>query len=407
MSFIFWANTANYPAGGNSWSATPTKVNPNYTYVTPGVPVSAQEINFLLNGIALEAAQSTAVGPANWGAIVSSTTVLGGGYSFGAAAYDGPNDLWSIAGSNGTNTVVSYTINNGISWNAFVTIGAFFNVASMATDGVHTFLTYVKAGGINGGGGENTSITNATGANSNALLVYTPTPEFATLFWYASASLFVTVMSANNSTTTAHGYAMSSPTALALTDRTSALPAVWQASTNHIGALFNAIGPTDMLVSAAGVTPSTDTSRIMHVTFPGSVLTFTDLSLPAGISTGAITGLAYNQAQGQWGVLSTNLAGNSLFYTTSDLVTWTLQNTFTGTTNGLASQGPYWITSQSFVYNGATFFRTLISIDGINRSRNSGNTFTSQTIALIGSNPDNDSTLAFSTAGVQLSTRTG
>lgn len=50
-----WASTANYPAGADPWSATPTKVAPGSAYVAagfgPGQPLPAQVMNWFLNSV--------------------------------------------------------------------------------------------------------------------------------------------------------------------------------------------------------------------------------------------------------------------------------------------------------------------------------------------------------------------
>src|SRR5260370_5233890 len=44
-----WANATSYPAGGNPWSGLGTNVAPAYAFFTPGVPIAAQEENYLAN----------------------------------------------------------------------------------------------------------------------------------------------------------------------------------------------------------------------------------------------------------------------------------------------------------------------------------------------------------------------
>ncbi len=49
---IVWDDgTPDYPAGADPWAATRTANIPAYTYFTPGIPVPAQEVNYLLNSM--------------------------------------------------------------------------------------------------------------------------------------------------------------------------------------------------------------------------------------------------------------------------------------------------------------------------------------------------------------------
>src|ERR1700687_4787987 len=118
MSFIFWAPETNYPISGNPWSNTATKVQPGYDFFTPGVPVSAQELNWVFNGFSQTVATAVSSAPANWGDVTSSAIAIGtAGYNvIGCAAWDEFNELWLIASSNGTSTRVAYTVDGGDNW---------------------------------------------------------------------------------------------------------------------------------------------------------------------------------------------------------------------------------------------------------------------------------------------------
>jgi len=65
---VLWSQTANYPVSGNPWSATPTKVSPGYAFFTPGVPIAAQEMNWLLNQKDLASVAGVSVPGVSWAA---------------------------------------------------------------------------------------------------------------------------------------------------------------------------------------------------------------------------------------------------------------------------------------------------------------------------------------------------
>ncbi len=83
---VQWATTTNYPAGGNPWNGTATKDVPGYSYFTPGVAPSGQELNSLFNTITGDytSATSTLVTAVN--ALAQFSPSLGQNYPYSGIA---------------------------------------------------------------------------------------------------------------------------------------------------------------------------------------------------------------------------------------------------------------------------------------------------------------------------------
>lgn len=121
----------------------------------------------------------------------------------------------------------------------------------------------------------------------------------------------------------------------------SSLPAAFASGTNHVGAMIAvnttkgrraAVAGDIELVAICGVTPGTDTPRLMSVTSNGAVLaaTISDITaqLPVPGVGYVIAGLDYDEVNLLWGIaLATSVAGTYV-YSSPDLVTWTQVHQF-------------------------------------------------------------------------------
>jgi hypothetical protein len=146
----FWAPTANYPAGANPWSGQPTKVNPNYTYVTPGIAVAAQEFNYELNFLSqLTAAGVSVPGATFTSKIPSSKAWSGAAWSqksyewlicqSGTSGFTGTDtcNVFKSQGDEGGADFSSVDSGGGISLAGFIDSATF--------DGTHYFCSAIKS----------------------------------------------------------------------------------------------------------------------------------------------------------------------------------------------------------------------------------------------------------------------
>lgn len=168
---------------------------------------------------------------------------------------------------------------------------------------------------------------------------------FATVFYFAAATEYVEVnMTQSGGSYTGGAYTATSSTAGgAPTDVHTSLPAGWQSGTATVTGLVSAVGnavQNDAAVALQTSTASAD--KLLHVTFPSSTLTFTDVT-PAFL-TGSlhVTGLAYDGFNGLWGLLLSNGA----LYTTPDPLSsgssWTQVATLTAGDGPLAVVSGVW-----------------------------------------------------------------
>ncbi len=146
-----WSSTPNYPAGGDSWSGTPTKVAPSATYLTPKNPtgLSAQNLNWIFNQLGSIAGQvATGIwmtAAANWNAPSPNVGVQGlPGAIPTCATWDAYFQRWVLAGqiaSPGQGQIfITYSPDGGKSWATFpgivpAALGFFFSVASSPATG--------------------------------------------------------------------------------------------------------------------------------------------------------------------------------------------------------------------------------------------------------------------------------
>jgi len=154
------------------------------------------------------------------------------------------------------------------------------------------------------------------------------------------------------------------------------LPSVWQTGPQFNIAFFTfARGPNqNALVAWGGTTPGVDTSYILQMSaasFP-TAPTFTNLTLPSGISTNVVTGVAYNSTTELWGAMVYD-GTHSALWTTADLSTWTKHTDITDKCGGLQTLGPYWVTTaKRGGAPAATFYAPIYSFDGDMWSRGAG-----------------------------------
>lgn len=150
-----WASTANYPSGSNPWNGQPTKVAPGYTFVTPGVPVAAQEFNFELNGAYLAAAAGVSVPGASWGPSVNPTGPIGVTTEvLSAAVWSDLSHSWYVAGSDsrtlsgGAFSQVYSATEDGAGTevsSSRIFVGSTIELVSCQFDGTSVFVAYIDA----------------------------------------------------------------------------------------------------------------------------------------------------------------------------------------------------------------------------------------------------------------------
>jgi len=377
LKFGSWATEATYASGVSA--GQPTKVPPTGDVWIPSTPVTAPQMNYLLNADAQDhvalLALSVAQGFMNWAVglapPVDGTFVTSGQWD--AVAYDSFYQRWvAIDGSPTSTQVCGYdSVDMGKTWvQHFALTGVGgpstnCNVLGFAADiAGNAIVLFADHAGLSGGtetclanlyqqGGFSTPLPLATSLATNGLVFAEPTGTGAQ-FVAISAT-----QSGGSFTATAYKVVpngISNPTDTALT-----LPAGWASGTNHIGQFFSApsVGLGETLIAMAGATPGTDTAQLLMVVWTGSAYTFTSETF-AALSGQIITGIARSDAAGLWAVMAYD-GTHSHLYTSPDLATWTLQGTYSWQSTGLASIGSTWIILQADPFN--VTWRPAISQD--------------------------------------------
>jgi hypothetical protein len=361
LKFIAWAIEANFSSGPST--GLPTKVAPTGDVLIPGTPGTAPQFNYMLNEIASDhvalLALSVAQGFSNWATGLApplfSSFVTSGQWD--AIAYDALNQRWiGIDGSStSTQVCVVDSLDMGKTWNQWGALqGAVgpstnCNVLGFAADAAGNALAlYADHAGVSGGtetvlanayqqGGASTPVQLTTSLATAGLIFAEPTGG---RFFVLSATQSGGTFTAASYDAVAHG--ISAPTATAHT-----LPAGWISGTNHVGSFFAAPSAalSETLIAMGGVTPGADTAQLLLVTWTGSTYTFTSETF-AALSGQIVTGVARSEALSLWAVNAYD-GTNTHFYTSPDLVTWTLRSTLPVKSTGLASIGTTWITLQA------------------------------------------------------------
>lgn len=348
-----WANTPNYPAGGNPWNGQPTKVAPAYTYFTPNVPPAAQEMNYILNqrdailtGVAL-GQWSAAV--ANWNppsADIGGMTLQNTPTS---AWWDAFSGQWMVPCivSGGTAQVlmcsadgkVWRSINGGIPSAparfpfAVATNGSTGDICLFRSDGTTSSITRWAGG---------------AGVPVDTVQPFLAGIDQGVMTFWNGGFIFVGASGLGSAPWT--GAAGASPNGVGVWNNTTvSLPAGWSSGTQIVLEWLTAQNATTLVVAQCGDVVGTAASRLMVQTTasPGVWSDVTPSFL--GGTAKEIRGLAYSSNDGLWGVLAIDNS-NAYLYTSPDLATWTLVQTFTGyTAAGVAAIGSAWAV---VVYNG-------------------------------------------------------
>lgn len=307
-----------------------------------GNEVLSSQINTLDIDHAAAAGEVEVMVPNNWGpGIDAAALVSGGNWAPLSGVYETTSGRWyQYLSTPGGNTGLAFTADGGRTWAPML--------GSLELGVQTTYLaTAVAPGnaqifGINSFGSIGLTLEVVpTGTMTQAASTIT-TATGAAAFWYPAASAFVAVLGGQSGATFT-GQAFTCLTNGTTTTVTSSLPASWQSGSNHVGAYYSAVGTVngDAIVALGGVTPATDTARLVHVTFPSSVLTFTDVT--PSVSTGKIIlGVGFDVANSLWGLVTYD-GTSTVVYSSPDLATWTACKTITGRGVGFTIVNGVWI----------------------------------------------------------------
>lgn len=359
--FFRWALLGNYPSGSDPWSGTSLTVAPAYEHFTPGVPPSAQEMNSDLNLLG-EEAKLIATVPMGSAFSQVPSVIAPGSTSIDYLSYDTDGALW-LAACNATAELAA-SWDNGQSWATLATpVGQILALGNftipgniMPTDAIlilggsnHVFYYTAATGTLVDSGGTQ-GVTACGGGAAFGLQTSTP-------------AVFGFTYDQSNQRTRA--FVSAGPASFA----SLTLPTAWQNGPQvNITHFSYGVGVQfDALIAWGGGTPGVNTSYILRANigpvWPGTP-TFTDLSLPSGMSTKSIVGVAYNTTTAQWGAMVWD-GVNSALWTTADLTTWTQQANMPGQFAGLVTVGPYWVSSQPHLgHPNANGYMPVYSLDG-------------------------------------------
>lgn len=99
-----FAQTVNYPSGSQPWSNTPTKVNPNYTYFTPGQAPSAQELNYLFNSYSAGLMTAQNIAAQNFTMPITASSLPNAPQNVTAIGWCPLSGVWLLGGINSAGT---------------------------------------------------------------------------------------------------------------------------------------------------------------------------------------------------------------------------------------------------------------------------------------------------------------
>ncbi len=352
-----WSPDAVYSSGPDI--GTPTKTIPPYTNFIPGVPVGAQEMNYLLNLRDLATNQNFAhdaiIGASNWKPAVVSTALVASSSFYVPPVWNAAVDTWFAAPWN-TGANAFYVTYSGLAWGSY---GSGTNVQSQpiafaaASDGKMAMICTTFGG--------TTSTHTTSSAVQDDVTIQTFMGGGMTcgiLAWFQSQWVFV---GGTQSGANFVGIEAGSFTGTGLwADGHTSLPAVWQTSANHVDRMFSCMnesypGAGDATVIVVGQHPTsngTDTTRVLKVTASA----FTDIT-PAAWASKSLTGLAYDPSSQLFWALVYNVT-QTIVCTSPDLVTWTTVHTFLGAdVESPAVLGGVWVAFNN------TIGRMLISSD--------------------------------------------
>jgi hypothetical protein len=345
-----WSPAANYASGPDVGTAT--KTAPAYTNFIPAVPIAAQEMNYLLNqrDVRFQAAhdETSALLMQTWRTPVTAVSMAGAGRAFSTPpVWNRTNNIWVVFPSDGTNAGPMKQSLDGQDWSTYSDAVALQAntipiAAGVASDGSMVIMMT--------GAGTTVSIhltPSGTRDSTDAQGAWAGFALTCGVQFYVSKWQFIGGVQSGGTFTGKSAHS-STGTGLFTDDHTS-LPSAWQTSTNHIFGMLVALNEsapgagdaTDALVVQQAATAGVDFNRMMKYS------TLTDVT-PAGLTAqgGIITGAIWSNYLQQWVV---SIANNSdtFIYTSPDMVTWTLSQTYpilAGAVGvGLAEVGSTWV----------------------------------------------------------------
>lgn len=352
---ITFADTVNYPGGTADWSSQPTKVEPAVGYFTPEVPIGADEINYLVNKLAVHAQ-----GMQDWaGQLVA--------LNFGpekidslpltAACYDPVSKVIFYAGPSAAapgQYRISYSSDGGANFSRSslnATAAQDFWALHPSVDG----LSLIALEGSN-----TTSINKFTLATYVWSRVTAAAPDITApgeSFIFNNLLIVAYPRLSGGITGVFHVYTSANG------DTAWTNVATLTATTQDIGALFAATGP-----SIAVVVPCTGIPSSIAV--PNKYITSTDgtawtLQTFAGITlvTESFTGVCYSSTDEIF-YATVVASGDTRVYSSPDAVTWSSVGTVTGAKlSGIASVGSL-LAAIDYTEDMPDTQRVLISTDG-------------------------------------------
>ena len=348
-----WATTANYPAGTEPWAASPTKVAPGYTYLTPGVSPGATELNSLFS----EWTAGINTGSGGSGLLAQFAPTLGQywpwsgvGYSpsgsdqlLNEAVWDSVNSQWIyLATVAATGAPIVFRSPDGSHITAAGTTNAGFNLlAGVAVEpSAGTIVVYdmqlpqFRYSTDMGNTFSTGSSTLPSSANWSGV-VPSPWSSFMVYFLGNFYLIACTYLSGNYSvkmwTAPAFGYGGST----VWTDRTSSLPSSFGGTTTTAPKFRYCVTGGALVVAASGL--SAGGVKIAAIGTPTVVTDVsTNLPFPSGFAPNALNGLVYSAIEDRVVLSAGGSTGGSqlvsmpsaTLFTTSS-TGWTSDYTFT------------------------------------------------------------------------------
>jgi hypothetical protein len=351
--FIQWAGAStNYSSGPDN--GFPVEVTPGFVFWTPGVSLPAQSLNYVVGTLSRAAAVIPSTAINTWSPALTANTMSSGSTTLDLIAWDDVNKVW-VSASHSTGEY-SLSVDDGINW---IDLGALPG----QTDAI---IPLPSGGGYSlpQGGTTNIQFGNLQGAVTDTGTHLSATAiHLAAGFPHAASGLAVGFLQDSTLNLTK---AYTTPDGTTITDVSASLPGPWGAGPQGAMSYMRAaLGPAkDACVSLGTTVAGTGNSQLLHVTWTGSALVYTNVTVPLAVRTKSITGVAYNATLGLWGLMTYD-GTNSLLYTSPDLVTFTAQAAPAGFAGGLAAVGPYWVTSIEVPYgSGINRWRAFASLDG-------------------------------------------
>jgi hypothetical protein len=362
MIIPFAAGT-NYPVGANPWNATPLKVAPGYSYFTPGLAPSAQELNYLFNQRDGQLASATAGVLTSFYPTLSAFVNGGVTYTPTAMSYAAKTGAWLIAGYNAVPGGSMLFLVNATE-SAYTQIGSVTGntpqlIALAVKEDPNSGLVYLVTGygvyslGSTGGGPWTYHQGDVTGGTDGIEWIGTATS--AALAAFNNRVLLATWNPTGGGNGAYTGYYDASGTFHSVTVTSSSSVGGWLMKASPTQALLIAQSLTTYFTSSDGATWTS------HATPWGGYV-------PRGLTWGT------DSTGACWQVVVEHPAGTaSQIWRSADGVTWVLVNTFTSVYHPitieycqgvwLAACGASAATNKiSFSTDGVTWYLTQVTL---------------------------------------------